>query len=261
LAEVLRQNPEFSVTPTSALHAIAAGALEGRDSAEWMAHYDQDEQKGRLMSALRGLLFGWFHEARVGVDKSRGWLMRYPLLKEIMGEAPIYLVCPVRDIRGVLASMERLFRADPTFTKWPGEYRGKLLTLEGRIEMYLNTPPLAPALVALKERVIEGSVRRMYVVRAEDFTTYPGKVLPEIYTYLGETPFAHDVTNVEQPRVEHDPAHQSPFADHRIQEGPIRPLSDTWRDVIPPSLSEAIVGEYRWFYSTFYPEVLQSNAA
>jgi sulfotransferase len=260
MVEVFRQNPRFGVTPTSALPGLIFSAANGRNTPEWNAHYDQEQQERQYRSALRGFIHGWFPDHPVGIDKSRGWIGKWPALKDLY-DTPPRMIAPIRDLRGIVASMEKKVLANPHFQNWPPEWRGKTHTLAQRVEMYISTAPLGPVLESIRERLEQQDGGDILYVRAEDFCADPQSYMNIMYQYLGEEYFDHDVENVTQGPVELDSAHGSIFADHTIRQGAITPLEQDWRRYFGEDIDKMLFNRFPWFYQTFYPHVLQQQAA
>jgi len=103
LQNILAQNPAFYVTPTSGLLELIFGArLNYTNSPEFKA------QDPAAMEAY----FQALTDKPYAVDKSRGWGVHFDLLQMIFNEEP-KVICMVRDLRQILASLEKKFRQNP----------------------------------------------------------------------------------------------------------------------------------------------------
>src|SRR6202021_650373 len=80
------------------------------------------------------------------IDKSRGWGGHFDLLSLIWGEEP-KIICMVRDLRQILASMEKKFRKAPAKHR-PIENHANLsgTSTFKRMLIHLQSPPVGLAL-------------------------------------------------------------------------------------------------------------------
>ena len=116
---IIGQNPEFYVTPTSGvLELVFAARGNYSTSPEFKAQDSQLMQKA-FSSFCKGGLDGYFEaltDRPYVMDKSRGWGVYKPFLDSFYPNAKV--VCMVRDLRSVVASYEKIYRknqhkADP----------------------------------------------------------------------------------------------------------------------------------------------------
>ncbi|HKJ77127.1 MAG TPA: sulfotransferase [Gammaproteobacteria bacterium] len=259
LSALLRQNPDIDVTPTGFL----LGMLEGMRN-QWTASdprkawRDQDEAQARLHAAMRGAVAGYLGAARIGIEKSRGAFALIELLQEVVGEPP-KIIAPVRDLRGCLASMEKLWRANPEHSGF-----GAGTNIGDRVGGWMATdaPPLGTALSQMRDAFHRGAVGNVLFVRFEDLTANPARELRRVYDYIGE-PYPegiHDFEAVADINREHDAIH-GPFGDHELHQGEVRPVPEDWEEYLGPVIAQQVPDNNRWFYEDFYPERLAASAA
>ena len=112
------------------------------------------------------------------IDKSRGWGVHFDLLQMIFGEEP-KIICMVRDLRQILASLEKKFRQNPDKYR-PIENHANLTgtTTFKRVLLSLQSPPVGLALDRLIEVHQRGWARKILFVRFEDLTTQPAADKP-----------------------------------------------------------------------------------
>src|SRR5579862_3560317 len=115
LQNIFAQNPDFYVTPTSGLLELIFGArLNYTNSPEFKAQ-DAALMKKAFLAFNRAGMHAYFKaltDKPCVLDKSRSWGIHFDLLRMILGEDP-KIICMVRDLRQVLASLEKMFRQNP----------------------------------------------------------------------------------------------------------------------------------------------------
>ena len=114
LQNILAQNPSFYVTPTSGLLELVFGARVNTPTPEFGAQDDALMKKAFLAFNKAGMeaYFQALTDKPYVMDKSRGWGVHFDLLTMIFDEEP-KIICMVRDLRQILASMEKKFRQNP----------------------------------------------------------------------------------------------------------------------------------------------------
>jgi len=252
LQNILAQNPDFYVTPTSGLLELIFGArLSYTNNAEFKA------QDGALMRNAF-LAFGRagmeaycaaLTDKRYVMDKSRGWGVHFDLLSMIFDEEP-KIVCMVRDLRQILASMEKKFRQNPDRNR-PIENHQNVsgTTTFKRAMIHLQTPPVGLALDRLLEIHQRGWYKKMLFLRFEDLTTNPGQALQEVYAYLGVPGYEHDFAQVAQVTHEDDEVFGIPGLHD------IRPKVEAFQnDYLTVLGKEAVIqvqNQHAWFFNQF----------
>jgi sulfotransferase len=119
LCNLLAQNPEIHATHTSGCMDVMFGVRNNWNNLiEHKAHPDNDA----MQRVLRGILVSYY--ATVGkpvvIDKCRGWVSLIEMAEFALGR-PVKILVPVRDIRDVLASFEKLWRAQAAAGQTAGE--------------------------------------------------------------------------------------------------------------------------------------------
>lgn len=208
LANVLAQNPRFHTTQTSGIMDVMFGVRNQWDRlVEFQAHPDEAAK----LRVLRGILENFYADVDKPVifDKSRGWLSLLEMAEAILGHKAKVLV-PVRDVRDVLASFEKLWR-DNSKTGQIGQESAnyfKFQTAQGRCDVWLgNDQPLGLAYSRITDAITRGFRDRMFLVDFDDFTSKPKETMDMIYEFLGESKFKHDFENVKQVTWENDAVH------------------------------------------------------
>ena len=255
LQNILAQNPAFYVTPTSGLLELIFGArLNYTNSPEFKAQ-DPEAMKSAFLAYSRAGMEAYF-AALTGkpyvVDKSRGWGVHFDLLEMIFGEEP-KIICMVRDLRQILASLEKKFRQNPDKNR-PVENHSNLTgtTTFKRTLLALQSAPVGLALDRLLEVHQRGWAKKILFVRFEDLASQPATVLPRIYQYLGVPEFAHDFDKVAQVTKEDD-AIFGIAGLHDIRPK-VEPLANDYLDVLGRDSVRHIQQNYAWYLQLFgYP--------
>mgnify|MGYP006282938029 CR=1 FL=1 len=253
LSALLRQNPVVDVTPTGFLLGLVQGMVNQYTASDARkAWLDADEARDRLHSAIAGAVHGYLNRGAIAIDKERGALANFELLERALGEPPRVIV-PVRDLRGCVASMEKLWRSNPEFAGHGANH------IAQRLDRWLaqDSPPLGAMLAQLGDAWVRGVVGRCLVVRYEDLARQPMQELERVYQFLGyELPAGvHDPNEVADERREHDAIH-GPFGDHEIRSAAVHAPPEDWNAVLGEPLARAIVQRNEWYYRAFYPERL-----
>jgi len=207
LQNILGQNPDFFVTPTSGALELIFGARYNYSNCPEFKAQDPELMKKAFLAFCQAGLKNYYTpltDKPYIVDKSRGWGVHYDLLTQVLGEEP-KILCMVRDLRQILASMEKLYRLN-NHKAQPIENHAKLqgTTTFKRMVAQLQNPPVGLALDRLIEIHQRGWAPKIHFVRYEDLSTKPAETMQKIYDYLGVKPFNHNFTQVKQVTQEDD---------------------------------------------------------
>ena len=251
LQNILGQNPDFYVTPTSGvLELLFAARANYSNSPEFKAQDSQEMKKGFLSFCKNGLegFYNGITDKDYIVDKSRGWGIHYNFLNSFYPNPKI--VCMVRDPKDIFTSMEKNFRKnqhlDQGVTNW-SEMKGT--TTEKRVSVWSQSPPIGIAFERLKQMLDEGISENIHFVRFEDLTRHPKEVLESIYDFLEIPQFIHDFDNIEQITQEDDAVYGI-FGDHSIRKQ-VRPVPSQAQQILGDGICGGIEQAYKWFYDDF----------
>ena len=132
--------------------------------------------EGKLR-VLRGILESYYSDTDKSVvfDKCRGWISLVAMAEEVLGHKAKILV-PVRDLRDILASFEKLSR-EASKTSQPSQegvdYFGAQ-TVQGRTEFNLRADqPVGLAYNRITDALQRGYADRMLLVDFDDMTREP----------------------------------------------------------------------------------------
>lgn len=254
LQNILNQNPEIYATPTDGVIELLNGARERFTSSdEFRASTDQD-----LM------LKAWRNFAKAGINaycetlsekpnivlKGRGYKGNIAWVESFMGENPL-IICCVRDLRGIVASFEKMYRKNPDkISQWyiPNENRGT--TVSKRVDMYVKNIPVSISLDQILDNIEQKTDNKFMFIRAEDLTSRPQDILNELYNRLHLKPFAHNFNNIEQSTFENDVIHGLDNELHTIK-NKLEPINNDYEEIIGKENCDWINSEYSWYQKYF----------
>lgn len=208
LCNILAQNPILRCTHTSGCLDVLFGLRNQWDSLVEHRSHPDDPAKIRV---LRSVLESYHStpDGTIVLDKGRGWLAHLEMTEQILGRKAKVIV-PVRRLEEIIASMEKLHRATAAIQQPPGEAQNymQFQTMEGRCNYWASGEGVVGlAFNRIKDAVNRGFGDRMHFVDYDALCSHPGDVLRSIYNFLGEEPFSHDLTKVEQVTTENDDIH------------------------------------------------------
>ncbi|HEV3272530.1 MAG TPA: sulfotransferase [Candidatus Methylacidiphilales bacterium] len=252
LQNILAQNPDFYVTPTSGLLELVFGArLNYTNNPEFKAQDDALMKKAFLAFSRAGMeaYFKALTDKPYVLDKSRGWGVHFDLLSLIFNEEP-KIICLVRDLRQILASMEKKFRQNPDKHRSIENHANLSgTTTLKRAVMNLQTPPVGLALDRLAEIHQRGWHKKILFIRYEDLTAQPKQTLQKVYAYLGVPEFAHNFENVPQVTQEDDQAYGIPGL-HEIRPK-VESLQNDFLSILGKDAVRFVQGNYAWYFTLF----------
>lgn len=252
---LMGQNPDFYVTPTSGLLELIYGARSNySNNPEFKAQEPSAMKKAFLNFCRNGMLgyAGGLTDKPYFLDKSRGWGIHYNWLNEIFDKPKI--VCMIRDLRDIMCSMEKKFRSNPdkqySFINWE---TGQGVTTESRMDVWLNSPPVGLAMTRIYEMWSTGTINNILVIKFEDLCLYPDITLRKVYEYF-ELDFSkyekfHNFENVEQITQEDDKVY-GVFGDHKIRTK-ITPMASDAKKILGPEICKWIEQKYSWYFKAF----------
>lgn len=184
------------------------------------------------------------------LDKSRGWVHYADFLWKLQPNAKIIVL--VRDLRSVVSSLEKKWRENPQILDFrDNPSQQSFITIEQRVNHFLNDPPLGIALKRLYNAQQIKTLNKMLVVRAEDLTANPEKTMREVYNFIEEDYFQLDYGNIQQVTIENDRISDfGVYGDHEIRPS-IVPLKKDYNEVLTANICNQIKSQNQWFFDTF----------
>jgi sulfotransferase len=251
MQNILGQNPDIHTTPTSGMFEMMSAARTiFTDGLEFKA---QDEQQ--MLDGFRGFLksglYGFYNnitDKPYVVDKSRGWNAEWEFANAF--DPNPKMICMIRDIRAVYASLEKKYRKNPLIdhhiANW-GNLQGT--TTDKRIEVWSANPPIGPSMDRIYQVLVQGLHKNILFVKFEDLTTDPETQMRRVYEYLELPYFEHDFNNIKQVTHEDDKWYGI-FGDHIIRPE-IKPVKEDFREVLGENACKLIENHYAWFFNDF----------
>jgi len=251
LQNVLAANPSIYATPTSGLLAMINAAKKVYTSSPMFKAQNPSAMKTGFLHFCRSGMEGYFRgltDRPYAIDKSRGWAINHDFLNAFYPDPKI--VCMVRDLREILASMEKNHRRHPD--KWDAgtdQNAESRITVGERVAAWMREKPVGTTLKSLKEVFHRGYDKHILFVRFEDFCENPSREMEKIYAYLELPLFAHDFKSIAQITQEDDRFHGR-YGDHIITPE-IKPVLPRAQKLLGEKLSAAIFEKNAWYFQKF----------
>lgn len=204
LSAILSQNPRFHAGVTSPLAAFFSSLVaQVSVGSEWAAQVNMEQRRKLLRGLFSSYYDGLSPEKEVVFDTNRIWTARLPALLDLFPEAKI-IAC-VRNVAWVMDSIERLYRKNPYENTALFSSDAERSTVFTRTETLAQRNRLVGlAYSGLKEAFYSDEGRAMLVVDYDLLVKRPAEVVPVIYQFLGEEPYAHDYENLRFDTPEYD---------------------------------------------------------
>ena len=240
LAALLRQNPRFYAymsSPVAQLYGNLQTAMGAR------SEFHPIVSDTRRISVLRGLFDNYYADlpsGRVVFDTNRMWTGKMSGLVGLHPHAKV--ICCVRSLARIVNSVEQLVRNNPYETSRMFNFNASG-TIYTRTDM-INGPNgmLGLPYGALKEAYFGPYADRLLLVPYAALVRNPRDVLAEIYSFLGEAYFKHDVEQVELEADAFDRRLGLPGL-HRVS-GPVKPRPSSM--LLPPDLIQRFKQSQFW---------------
>ncbi len=255
IQNILGQNPSFHTTPTSGLFEMLMLTRQYfTDGQEFKAQNEEKMAQG-YRGFLKGAVYGFYNnitDRPYVVDKCRGWGTEYNFINEYDPSPKI--ICMVRDLRGIFASLEKKYRKNPLKEHHIANFGAMTgTTTEKRIMHWSNNVPTGPSIERLYQIINDGTHKNILFIRFEDLCTNPNQEMARIYDYFDVPFYQHDFENIQQVTHEDDRVY-GVFGDHKIRQTLRLPEPDFY-DVLGPAGCNMITDNYKWFYEAFNYEV------
>lgn len=233
LCNILAQNPRFHTTGTSGIMDVIFGV---RNNWDKLVEFQASPNEAAKLRVMRAMFEAYYADSDKPVifDKCRGWLSLIEMAESILGQK-VKILVPVRDIRDVLASFEKLWRKTSSTRQMGQESQNyfRFQTVEGRCQVWLNEQqPVGLAYNRVKDAISRGYSDRLFFVDFDDMTINSEQTFKKIYKFLGEEYFEHDFDNVKQVTWEDDNIHG--IKDLHTIRSKVRPMDPQWPTVLGP---------------------------
>jgi sulfotransferase len=249
LQNILGNNPDIYATPTSGLIELLKESRKIYSSSPQFKAQDENQMKSAFLMYCRYGIEGYFNgltDRKYAIDKSRGWAISYGFLKAFYPNPKI--ICMVRDLREVVASMEKNYLKYPEKTEFQLEENLKAVNVGERITYWMKTLPLN-TLFKLQEVIRRGWGEQMLFIRFEDLVENPDRELRKVYKYLNLPYYQHDFNNIEQVTFEDDKFHGR-YGDHKIEKS-IKPVPNKAEALLGELICNQLYEKNKWYFEYF----------
>jgi hypothetical protein len=259
LMNLLQQNPKVFTTSTDHLPFIIKQKILVRSRYNEQAQAMSHEQAEKAYTGLitQGAK-GWYEaltDKEVVISKNRSWASIHHLFPKTK------IVVMLRDLRDIVESFDRLNKKYNTLCSIDisdGDTLYNSMSDEQKYNFFFHHDnSLNQALGEVKKfmGLYNTYPEKILFIRYEDLLTNPMKTLEDIYSFYGVQGFFHNLSNIKQSEMfEHDHAYFSEITCHKTE-----PVFKSWEDpvrALDPRLHESIINNNKWYYETFYKDVL-----
>lgn len=230
LAAILRQNPRIHAAMTSPVGSLFSSLHATMGQNNEFSEFIDEKQRERM---LRGLfdLYYQDHPQEIIVDTNRLWCARLPLLLRLFPDARV--LCTVRNVAWIMDSVERLVRKNSIKPSRLFNNAAESDTVYHRVETLASRDRFVGfSYYALKEAFYSQEARNILIIDYDLLAQAPEKVLPLVYQFLGEPPFAHDFNNLDY----QEPGFDARLGMHGLHEIKRKVALRPRATVLPPDL-------------------------
>ena len=206
LSSLLNQNPNIYVSPQSSLPNTLGATYNQYQSME---NKDSDQFKN-IYNVMEAIIPSYYkdNKEKYIIDRNFSWLDPHPyviLQHHLKNE--IKIICPVRDILGILASWNSLCEKDKN-NLYDKEilknYKDRRPMPDRRADHFFSlggAEGLSGALSHLQRVLYPEFKDNILLVAYDDLTTSPTSVMDNIYTFLGIEKFDHAYSNLSNSHI------------------------------------------------------------
>lgn len=253
LQNLIGQNPDFYVTPTSGVLELLFGARVNFSTSPEFKAQDNKLMEAGFKAFCKGGMESYFNaitDKKYVIDKSRGWGVYRPFLNEIYPEPKI--ICMVRDLRSIIASYEKIYRKSTLkFDPIRNDANATGTTVYKRVDEWVHPQnTIGRALERIQEINKLGYSDKILFVKYEDLCLYTEKEIKRIYEYLEVPYYEHDFDNIEQITKEDDNIYGLTADLHTIRPR-LEMNSQDFRDVLGRDICEWITNNFAWYFQMF----------
>lgn len=231
-SNILAQNPAFHVSTTSGLIDLLMVVRQQWDALENFKAAPNDAAK---LSTLRGCVSGFYaaHQGKQVFDRCRAWHGLIELLEQMYPD--IRILVPVRDMREVLASHEKLWRNNMLrHDDMSNTDRVQCTSVAGRMDYYLRyDQPLGLAYNWITDAMHRGHTDKLHFVHYDKLVSQPEETMAAVYGFIGKPVYQHDFQHIEQTIHENDAFYGKQNL-HTIRPELKKPEGD-WRTLLGPT--------------------------
>lgn len=229
LCNILAQNPDFHVTPTSGLSDIIYDINMMWQQNPSIKASETPEKQLKIIKDL----FQSYHsdtDRPIVFNKSRGWTPLIELV-ELSLDRPIKILTTTRKITCILASLEKLYRNELKTLNSPMIRTPDMNILQGRINNWTSQNGLVGGTFNnIQDACARGHKDKIYLVDYDKLTANPEAMMKNVYKFLDKPYYEHDFNNIPQYTEENDTAHG--FTDLHTIRPIVKPQRDDSREIL-----------------------------
>jgi len=253
LQNILAQNPDFYVTPTSGLLELWFAARSNYTNSPEFKAQDSEIMRKAFSGFCREGMLGYFNsitDKKYVMDKSRGHGVYRPFIDSFYPEPKI--ICMVRDLKDVMSSYEKIYRKnqhkqDPVRE----DLSARGTTVHKRMDEWLNPAnTIGRSVERIFEMIRQGFDDKILFVKSESLCLYPDNEMRRIYEYLEVPYFEHDFDNIVQVTQEDDSVYGLTNDLHVIRPKLQMKPSDA-KSILGSDICDWLYNTYRWYYDKF----------
>jgi len=249
LQNLIGQNPNFHVTPTSGLGPLLNSCFNNFQQNQNFLNLDLEKYTPAFTHFCKGGINSYYSSLTSKpfiLDKSKSWIRNINKMKMLYPNLKI--LCLVRDLRGIFSSFEKWYRNNP-LKFFPFQEEEKDVSLKSRMEVYRNNEPLEPFLTSLRDIIeTKNNLNNILFIKYEDLCDKPNIVVNQIYNFFEIKTFNHNFENIKQITFEND--NHIVLGEHNIKPK-ILPSVNNWEDVLGKSYCDLIYDNYNWYFNYF----------
>jgi len=248
---ILSMDPRFYSSPTSGmLELIYAARLNYTESPEFKAQDAELMKKAFCGFCLEGI-FGYYKaitDKQYVIDKSRGHFAHYGFIDSFYPKPK--MICLVRSLPDIVASMEKMHRANPHKSSPIVNHASMQgTTTPKRVGIWLNTAPIGLAIERLAEAIRQGVDKHMLFIKYESLCLYPELEMKRVYDYLEIEPHTLNFSNIPQTTKEDDEVYGIAGL-HTIRPSLEMKPSDATQ-ILGKDVYDEIMQQYKWYNDYF----------
>lgn len=250
---IMGQNPDFYVTPTSGLLELWYGARANFTTSPEFQAQDAQLMRKAFLGFCHDSMFGYFNaitEKKYVMDKSRGHGYYRPFIDTFYPNPKVIVM--VRDLKDVIASFENIFQKnqhkhDPLLN----DSTGSGTIIHKRVDGWMaDTGVVGRAVQRIQSIIQQKYDDKVLFVKAEDLCLYPEQQMTRVYEYLEIPHFQHDFDNIQQITAEDDDIYGLGKGLHTIrQKLEMRP--SVAKQLLGQDVTDWLYNTYRWYYDKF----------
>jgi sulfotransferase len=248
---IMNQDERFYASATSGLLELLFAARTNFTQAEEFRAQDPELMKSAFMSFCREAMHGYYNgitDKPFVIDKSRGHATLYDFINGFYPNPK--MVCLVRNLEDIIASMEKLFRKNQHLSSPIVNHAAMQgTTTPKRVDIWFNSPPIGLAVERLGEVIRQGIDKKILFIKYESFCLYPELEMKRVYDFFEIEPRQHDLANIEQTTREDDVVYGFPNL-HTIRPS-LEMLPSDARQVLGKDVCDWMKNTYKWYYDYF----------